>query len=200
MLWCVCFDLCDENFFTCVLILYNQLIKNLPRADSAAWDSYTNQARPTCFEGTRSAVLREIYSWYEGSDGQTQIYVLEGLAGIGKSTVARTVAEEAYERIWLGVSFFFSRREDDRKSAKLFFGTVAFQLSQYSEEVSVHVGEALERKPDASGKQLQDQLRYSLFKVAKINLPSSLSSMLSMNATNKMPSDSSHFYSKKFRI
>ena len=160
MLWCVCFDLCDENFFTCVLILYNQLIRSLPRAESAAWDSYTNQARPTCFEGTRTAVLEEIYSWYEGSDGQTQIYVLEGLAGIGKSTVARTVAEEAHERGWLGASFFFSRSEDDRKSAKLFFGTVAFQLSQYSKEISLRVGEALELKPDASGKQLQDQLRY----------------------------------------
>ena len=64
--------------------------------ESAAWNSYTNQARPTCFEGTRSAVLTEIYSWYGSShDGQPQIYVLDGLAGIGKSTVARTVAEEA---------------------------------------------------------------------------------------------------------
>ena len=103
--------------------------------------------------------MTEIYSWYEGSDGQTQIYVLEGLAGIGKSTVARTVAKEAHERDWLGASFFFSRSEDDRKSAKLFFGTIAFQLSQYSQEISLRIAEALELKPDASGKHLQDQLR-----------------------------------------
>ena len=103
--------------------------------------------------------MAEIYSWYEGSDGQTQIYVLEGLAGIGKSTVARTVAKEAHERDWLGASFFFSRSEDDRKSAKLFFGTIAFQLSQYSQEISLRIAEALELKPDASGKHLQDQLR-----------------------------------------
>ena len=59
----------------------------------------------------------------------------------------------------LGASFLFSRGEDDRKSAKLFFGTIAFQLSQYSQEIALCIGKALERKPDASGKQLQDQLR-----------------------------------------
>ena len=85
--------------------------------------------------------------------------MLEGLAGIGKSTVVRTVAEEAHKRGWLGASFFFSRNEDERKSAKLFFGTVAFHLSQYSQEISLHIDEALEVKPDAGGKQLQDQLR-----------------------------------------
>ena len=103
--------------------------------------------------------MADIYSWYECLDGQTQIYVLDGLAGIGKSTVARTVAKDAQKRGWLGASFIFSRGEDDRKSAKLFCGTVAFQLSQFSEEISLHIGDALERKPDASRKQLQDQLR-----------------------------------------
>ena len=125
--------------------------------ESAPWNSYTNQARPICFEGTRTAVLKDIYSWYESSE--CKIYVLDGLAGIGKSTVARTVAQEAHRRGWLGASFLFSRGEDDRKSAKLFFGTVAFQLSQYNEEIALRIGEALELKPDASGKQLQDQFR-----------------------------------------
>lgn len=85
--------------------------------------------------------------------------MLDGLAGIGKSTVARTVAEKAHRDGWLGASFFFSRNEDDRKSAKLFFGTISFQLAQFSQEMSRHVGEALELKPDAGGKQLRDQLR-----------------------------------------
>ena len=85
--------------------------------------------------------------------------MLDGLAGIGKSTVARTVAQETHRCGLLGASFFFSRNEDDRKSAKLFFGTIAFQLSQCNREVALRIGEALEHKPDASSKQLQDQLR-----------------------------------------
>ena len=161
MLWCLFspWISCDVIVLTCVLISQSQHIRNLPRAESAAWNSYTDQARPTCFEGTRTAVLKEIYSWCESSGGGTQIYVLEGLAGIGKSTIARTVAKETHKRGWLGASFFFSRSEDERKSAKLFFGSVAFQLSEYSEEISLRIGEALELKPSASGKQLQDQLR-----------------------------------------
>ena len=87
------------------------------------------------------------------------MYALDGLAGIGKSTVARTVAQEMHRRGLLGASFFFSRSEDERKSAKLFFGTIAFQLSQYSQEIALRIGEALEDDPDASSKQLQDQLR-----------------------------------------
>ena len=125
--------------------------------ENAAWNSYANEARPTCFEGTRTAVFTDIYSWIV--DDQTQIYVLDGLAGIGKSTVAKTVAKYARERGWLGASFLFSKTEDDRKSAKLFFGTVAFQLSQYSQEIALRIGEALERKPDASKQQLQDQFQ-----------------------------------------
>ena len=85
--------------------------------------------------------------------------MLDGLAGIGKSTVARTVAQEADSGRSLGANFLFSRSEDDRKTAKLFFSTIAFQLSQYSQEIALCVGKALERKPDAGGKQLQDQLR-----------------------------------------
>ena len=100
--------------------------------------------------------MQDIYSWYENSE--SQIYGLDGLAGIGKSTVAKTVAQEMNNRGLLGASFFFSRNEDDRKSAKLFFGTIASQLSQYCQEIAIYIGKALERKPDASGKQLEDQL------------------------------------------
>ena len=101
--------------------------------------------------------MTDIYSWYESSE--SQIYCLDGLAGIGKSTVARTVAQETYNRGLLGASFFFSRSEDNRKSAKLFFATIVFQLSQYSQGIALRIGEALDHKPDASDKQLQDQLR-----------------------------------------
>ena len=73
--------------------------------------------------------------------------------------VARTVAQETYNRGLLGASFFFSRSEDNRKSAKLFFATIVFQLLQYSQEIALRIGEALDHKPDASDKQLQDQLR-----------------------------------------
>lgn len=138
----------------------SQQIRDLPRASAAAWNSYTNAARPTCFEGTRTTVLSQIYSWMGSTDeNEPQIYTLDGLAGIGKSTVARTVAEQAHKLGWLGASFFFSRSDYERKSAKLFFGTVAFQLAVHVPELSRSISEVLKQNPDAAGTQLQDQLR-----------------------------------------
>ncbi|KIL60972.1 hypothetical protein M378DRAFT_83084 [Amanita muscaria Koide BX008] len=49
-----------------------------------------------------------------------KIYVLPGLAGIGKSTVAYTIAARADELDPLGASFCISWDESDRKNAKIF--------------------------------------------------------------------------------
>ena len=90
---------------------------------------------------------------------RSPIYVLDGIAGIGKSTVAQTVAERAAALDYLGASFFFSRNEEERKNGKLFFGTIAFQLSLYDHEFATRIGTALEHIPDAATKRLPDQLK-----------------------------------------
>ena len=60
----------------------------------------------SCFEGTRSALLAKVGRWISGStsDGQSSrpIYVLDGIAGVGKSTVAITVAQRAAGRLGTG--------------------------------------------------------------------------------------------------
>ncbi|KIL55558.1 hypothetical protein M378DRAFT_584767, partial [Amanita muscaria Koide BX008] len=65
--------------------------------------------------------------WATNPD-ESGMYVLSGLAGIGKSTIAYTIAAWADERQHLGAEFFFSRDEADRRSAKLFFTTIAYDL------------------------------------------------------------------------
>ena len=45
----------------------------------------------------------------DGHDTGKPIYVLDGIAGVGKSTVAKTVAQRAAGINSLGASFFFSR-------------------------------------------------------------------------------------------
>ena len=59
------------------------------------------------------------------------LYVLDGIAGIGKSTVAVTVAQRAAKVNCLGASFVFSRDQDDRKKALGFVHTIAYQLAYY---------------------------------------------------------------------
>jgi len=102
----------------------------------------------SCFKGTRVRLLNEIASWIAGDDPSlAPIYVLDGVAGIGKSTIAKTVAEHAAGINALGASFFFSRNDDKRKTAKTFFPTIAYQLAYYDKAFANEINEALLRTP-----------------------------------------------------
>ena len=85
------------------------------------------------------------------------IYVLYGVAGIGKSTVAKTVAEHAANDNALGASFFFSRNEDNRKSAKSLFPTLAYHLSCHYPVLADRINTALNRGSEPKGKDLVRQ-------------------------------------------
>ena len=81
-----------------------------------------------CLRGTRIDVLREIERWSSGEHEQ-RIFWLNGLAGTGKSTIARTVAKAAFADGKLGASFFCSRDFSDRSNLQAIFPTLAFQLA-----------------------------------------------------------------------
>ncbi|KIL56359.1 hypothetical protein M378DRAFT_17150 [Amanita muscaria Koide BX008] len=126
----------NRNFLT-------QSIRDLPRAEAVFDDYQTKKKSGPCFEGTRVALLREMADWVTGLD-ESRMYVLSGLAGIGKSTVAYTVASRAANLNLLGASFFFSRDESDRKNAKKFFTTIAYQLCLYNKTFAEAIGNALQ--------------------------------------------------------
>lgn len=73
-------------------------------------------------------LLEEIRAWNDEPQG-TRIFWLMGMAGTGKSTVARTVARWLGDHNRLGASFFFSRGQGDRGHAAKFFSTLAFELA-----------------------------------------------------------------------
>jgi len=80
-------------------------------------------------KGTRGAVLDEIELWTENFD-RPPVYWLNGLAGTGKSTIARTIAERTFASGQLGASFFCSRDFLDRSDLQLVFPTLAIQLAR----------------------------------------------------------------------
>jgi hypothetical protein len=55
---------------------------------------------------------------------------LNGLAGTGKSTIAKTIAERLFANGQLGASFFCSRDFEDRRNLQLIFPTLATQLAR----------------------------------------------------------------------
>ncbi|KIL61551.1 hypothetical protein M378DRAFT_52585, partial [Amanita muscaria Koide BX008] len=137
-------------------------IISLPRAE-AVFNDYQNKKKSgACFEGTRVALLREMADWATDPD-ESRMYVLSGLAGIGKSTVAYTIASRAANPTLnlLGASFFFSRDEADRNNAKKFFTTIAYQLCVYDERFAKAIGDVLvtERGSAATTKDPQEQLQ-----------------------------------------
>ena len=80
-------------------------------------------------KGTRRAVLSGIELWARDF-GESPVYWLNGLAGTGKSTIAKTVAERLFAGGQLGASFFCSRDFEDRSNITLIFPTLAVQLAR----------------------------------------------------------------------
>src|SRR6266478_9577940 len=119
-----------------------QTIRDLPRASAAYNDYAQDNRRVSCFEGTRQALLSDIGEWIFAVT-EFLVYVLSGLAGIGKSTVAQAIAERAANLGILGASFFFSRNETDRRNAGKFVTTIAFQLCVYNKQFAEAIGKAL---------------------------------------------------------
>ncbi|KAM6496259.1 hypothetical protein JOM56_008965 [Amanita muscaria] len=136
-----------------------RLIRHLPRAEAAYNDYQSQKKNGLCLKGTRETLLGELGSWLDDPT-KSRIYVLSGLAGIGKSTIAYTFASRADKLGIIGASFFFSRDESDRKTAKKFFTTIAYQLCLYDKAFAKAIGDALlnGRGSAAITKGLNEQL------------------------------------------
>ena len=136
-------DIHSWCYINLTIFVQSQAIQDLPCTD-VAYNDYTSggKKRVLCFERMREALLEDIGKSIKAFD-ETRIYSLSGLAGIGKSTVAQTVAARADEVGSLGASFFFYRDEAARKNAKKFFTTIAFQLCAYDEIFAQAIGAIL---------------------------------------------------------
>src|SRR6266567_2887019 len=110
-----------------------QWVEKLPHVKAAFDDIPCKKRHSTCFQLTREALKSDIQTWIT-TRPESQIYVLSGLAGIGKSTVAFTVADKAKKDGNLAASFFFSRDEAELNNAERFITTVAYQLCVYDND------------------------------------------------------------------
>jgi hypothetical protein len=109
------------------------MLRSLPYVSGV---EYTSSAPPDvafgiealCHRDTRVALLDEIMKWSAAHDAR-HVFWLSGLAGTGKSTIARTVARRCADVGRLGASFFFTRGGGELASARKFATTVAVQLA-----------------------------------------------------------------------
>jgi hypothetical protein len=124
----------------------------------APFNSRDRQHDLDCLPHTRVDVLQEISEWADGDDERC-IFWLSGLAGTGKSTIARTVARKYFEQKRLGASFFFSRGGGDVSNADKFFTTIAVQLAINAPTLKRHICEAISERKHIASESFNDQWR-----------------------------------------
>jgi type II secretory pathway predicted ATPase ExeA len=129
---------------------------NLRVAEGAFYDSYINEHEDFCLPGTRTELRSQISEWAESADGKC-IFWMSGMAGTGKSTIARTVAQSFKDKGQLGATFFFKRGEADRGSAKYLIPTIARQLVTRHRWLVPDILSAIEKDPNISSKFLSEQ-------------------------------------------
>jgi hypothetical protein len=141
------------------------LLDSLRPVASAAWNatatddaaSASDTTASMCTPGTRVSLLQDLLAWATAPNSPC-VFWLNGLAGTGKSTVARTLCERLQEKGLLGASFFISRGQADRRDASNIVRTIAHQLAFSRRPVSEALCAKLRETPLSVTRSLQQQI------------------------------------------
>jgi hypothetical protein len=109
-----------------------------------------------CLPNTRTELLGHIQGWANDKNGKA-IFWLNGAAGTGKSTIARTVARIFAGQQQLGASFFFKKGEGERGKASRFFTTIATQLAIRVPDLEPGIKKSIDADSAIGEKALKDQ-------------------------------------------
>ncbi|GAB1205469.1 hypothetical protein APSETT445_004145 [Aspergillus pseudonomiae] len=150
----------------------------------AAFGSY-EQARETCLVGTQVPLLQLVQNWSNDAQGEPILW-LQGMAGTGKSTIARTVASAFYNgtsllgqetlpsEACLGGSFFFDHRDEDCRNPRKLFPTLARGLVEVLPEIQQSLCDGIRSHHATYAQSLDTQWKHLIFnplKMLKTALP-----------------------------
>ncbi|KAI3571439.1 hypothetical protein IWW34DRAFT_291909 [Fusarium oxysporum f. sp. albedinis] len=137
---------------------HQMALDRLRVAEGASFDSYAEKHNPTCLQDTRVELLKDVQLWIDSADSKV-IFWLNGMAGTGKSTISRTVAQAQHGRGDLGASFFFKRGEIDRDSLAKFVSTLAYQLAWSIPGLAPLMKKAIDADSKIAHKGVEDQFK-----------------------------------------
>ncbi|KAJ8488797.1 hypothetical protein ONZ45_g13819 [Pleurotus djamor] len=135
------------------------------RTVDAGYRAPVNARKSRWLEGTRMQLLQDVIEWSQGrrTDDEvgenTQIFILTGGAGAGKSTIAVQVAKMLDEAGALGGSFFFERGVEELSSTRYVFPTLAVQLARSHQYLASYIIEGIIKH---QGKGNTQNLTYAL--------------------------------------
>ena len=116
-------------------------IEKLRRAPEAKLDSHVQPLDEDgklllCFEDTRAAIIDKIMKWVN-DPSSPPIFWLHGLAGTGKSTLARTIGVSAKKAGYITASSFFSGvGTAGLRDPAYVFPTLAHQLAASNKDLN----------------------------------------------------------------
>jgi hypothetical protein len=131
-------------------------LSKLPTAEGASFSSHIEEHNARCLADTRVELQDRIAKWAYNINGECILW-LNGMAGSGKSTIARTMARAIADVGRLGASFFFKKGEGDRGNATRFFTTIASQLATSVPALIPRMRKAIDADSNISEKSLKDQ-------------------------------------------
>ncbi|KAK0460692.1 uncharacterized protein EV420DRAFT_225976 [Desarmillaria tabescens] len=108
-------------------LVNNSLFGALECVHDASWNAASGGSE--CTEGTRSEILYKFSSWLDNIS-QPQIFWINGMAGTGKTSLAKSMARivsNTSNVLW--GSFFCSRRNADRRDIRRIIPSIAFHLA-----------------------------------------------------------------------
>lgn len=143
------------------LFLEQNSLDNLHVVDEALYNNHVHEHEDSCLPGTRTELLSRITDWAESDNGH--LFWLNGMAGTGKSTIARTMAKAFEDRRLLGATFFFKRGETDRGNATYLISSIARQLVQKHKQLVPEVLNAIKTNPRITSGLLRNQFDQLLY-------------------------------------
>lgn len=113
--------------------------------------------RVSCLPGTRQDLLKEIIDWLmTPSEGQSVLW-LHGAAGLGKSTLANSIAEYFSGIHRRGAFLFFDRNTPIDSHPARVIRTLVYQLAEHYPAIKSALASAIEANPQVTSAPLNTQ-------------------------------------------
>ncbi|KAI0037475.1 hypothetical protein FA95DRAFT_1578820 [Auriscalpium vulgare] len=116
-----------------------------------------------CLAGTREDLLSKIRAYIDNVNGHhdaSRVFLLTGLSGTGKSSVAHSIAEHYDTLNRLGSSFCFNKNKLATCNAEHLFSTIALDLAQFDPSFGKALIKYVGNKQSLRGAQdLKEQLK-----------------------------------------
>ena len=133
----------------------NMLNKVLVRCD---FQTEINSFYAKFTEGTREWVFQQVLNWFNDVTSKNRVFVITGLAGMGKSLIAAAICKRFAEHV--GASHFFQYNNDQYNNPKFFLQSLAWHLCKALPTYNKALVEKLSGK---LGKSLNDKNIEGLF-------------------------------------